>query len=170
MDDEGSVGSHDRDDIDNASQTTASTMESSFVSPLGHHNPIVLKKKSPAKKKAMNNVTTLTFIRQDGSRYEDKLQMKVASYSELQREIARLNPHSRDMYIIQDERGSRISSDNYIPRKQIVVRSTFLKPPTYADVRKLPFNWEATDYHEVRLKMEAEKQAEFESSQVVSLI
>jgi hypothetical protein len=116
-----------------------------------------------------SNCTSLLFINTDGSRYEKQLIIKVQSYSELQREIARLTPKNRQLYIVQDEKGNRINSEDFVPRLKFIVRCLSLKPPEVSRLRGLPHNWELVGYHEVRLAREAVEKAEKEAKGVTFL-
>lgn len=117
-----------------------------------------------------SNITTIVVINLDGSRFEKKLAVKVQSYSELQRELSRVLPGSQQMYVIQDEKGRRIGSEGFVPRSKVFVRSLLIKPPPESELRKLPFNWEGTDFHEVRLKREADQRIEEEVNQGISFL
>jgi hypothetical protein len=95
--------------------------------------------------------TTLVFISLDGQLTDFRLDKRLDSYSELQREIARLTKKSRKMYAIQDEAALPISSDNWkgyniIRVKEIAVR------PRFQDLFPLANDWESTEYHEARHK------------------
>ncbi|KAJ1434211.1 hypothetical protein B484DRAFT_446777 [Ochromonadaceae sp. CCMP2298] len=95
--------------------------------------------------------TTLVFISLDGVLTDFHLDKRLDSYTELQREIAKLTKKSRQMFAIQDDAGLPIKSDsfkgyNLIRVKEIAVRARF------QDLRLLSADWESTGYHEARHK------------------
>lgn len=92
------------------------------------------------------------------------------NYTELMREISRLTPKLKDMFMLQDEQGKRIASDKFIPRTKIVVRSIMLKPPKHDMLHDIAYDWEKTEYHEVRLKREAVEREELETQQLTSFL
>lgn len=146
--------------------TSIATADSSLVdAPADPNQP-----PSPKKKRVFNNFTTLTFIALDGTRTDRPLPLKVQSYSELQREISRLNTGTQQMLVIQDEKGQRIGSQHFVPRSKIIVRELLLTAPKHDTLKGMRYDWEGADFHEVRLQREAEERAEREVEEGISFL
>jgi hypothetical protein len=108
------------------------------------------KKGSPVKRR-MTVYTTLVFVDKAGFRKEIDLDRRPITYAELQREIARLTPHSQQMFVIQNERGEKVFPENYIPSAKLIVRELYLRPPSYSKMlMKLGTRYESEEYHEAK--------------------
>jgi hypothetical protein len=103
--------------------------------------------------------TKLKLIDINGNRKEKQLGTRVMSYSDLQREVALLFPHSRELLMVQNSRGERIFSSNFIPSDEFVVRSLHTKPPAGKIFKTLNARWETEGYHDAvhQMKMNEKK-------------
>jgi hypothetical protein len=137
---------------DDSSIVSTSTIEGCRISEIGDVDPDEAAKKG--NKVSDDNITILIFMHLDGTRTEKKLAFKLQSYTDLLREISRLTPDSQGMYMIQDECGQHIPSDDFIPRTKVTVRSLLRKAPSYNSLRDLSYNWESTEFHGARLSKE----------------
>lgn len=96
----------------------------------------------------LETCTVIVFVSLTGSLTEYPLNKRITSYSELQREIARLQPKSRKMFVIQDISGAPISAKYFTGYDLIRVKEISIKP-NYKILKDLPLNWEQTGYHDV---------------------
>lgn len=104
----------------------------------------------------LETCTELLFISLVGEQRSVKLNKRISSYSELQREIARYTPNSRQMFAIQDARKEPIFSKNFDTYDLIRIKEIAVKPDRRM-IYSLHRDWEKEDYHEVKLTAE-EKQ------------
>lgn len=95
----------------------------------------------------LETCTVLVFISLDGVLSEYPLTKRIMAYSELQREIARIKPKTRKMYIIQDITGVPISSKNFPGYDLIRIKEICVKP-RFEQLKHLRADWESTLYHE----------------------
>lgn len=95
----------------------------------------------------LETCTVIVFISLDGVLSEYPQTKRIMSYSELQRDIARIQPKTRKMYVIQDIQGAPLSAKNFKGYDLIRVKEICVKP-RYDQLRKLPIDWEETGYHE----------------------
>lgn len=111
----------------------------------------ILKKKKntvvAVEKFQLETCTVLVFITLDGVLSEVPLTKRIMSYSELQREIARIKPRTKNMFIIQDVNGVPLSSKNFAGYDLIRVKEICVKP-RYDQLKHLQADWETTLYHE----------------------
>lgn len=92
--------------------------------------------------------TSLEFIDLDGSRRIVDLGKRVLTYSELQREIARINAKSFDMYVIQNSKGEKIFPTNFAPSDKLFVRKLLTKPPPLGITKGMSNYWDTEEYHD----------------------
>lgn len=163
-------GVHTNNDDDHSVGTAHSSVTASTKGEGNQAEDSVSGSVKKEKKRSSLNVTTLLFIQPDGSRREQVLPIRVQNYSELQREVARVVPGGREVVVMQDEKGNRLTSQNFIPRSKIVVRSLLLKPPNTSMLRTLRYDWEERDYHVARFQREEEEKAEKEAQQSISFL
>lgn len=122
------------------------------VSPIVSENIVeIAKPKTPAIAKAvvkykLPKCTTLIFIGTDGSKKEIALRERLATYCDLQREIAKLNPKSRKMLLIQDEKGRPLLSQD-ISFIDVIRIKECLTRSSPKDLLGLPFDWEQKQYY-----------------------
>jgi hypothetical protein len=97
--------------------------------------------------------TTLVFLDTVGGKVEIDLNSRPATYSELQREIARLRPQSDLFLVIQNDRGEKVFPENYIPSSKLIVRELYVarEMPKFL-LKHLGTRWESTDYHDAMHK------------------
>lgn len=95
----------------------------------------------------LETCTVLVFISVDGVLTEFPLTKRIMAYSELQREIARIKPKTRKMFIIQDINGVPLSSKNFTGYDLIRIKEICVKP-RYDQLQHLQSDWETTLYHE----------------------
>lgn len=103
------------------------------------------------KKKRRNKIlkqksTVLKFMFLDGSRTEFILYVQPPTYSDLQREISRIYPQKRNIFVIQNEQGTFIDANNYLPIAVLIAREyNTLRLPS-----SIPYKtifWEFRGYH-----------------------
>lgn len=99
-------------------------------------------------KKKMISTTTLVLLDSQGQREEKELDRRPITYSELQREIARIFATTSPMLIIQNERGEKIFPHNFIPSSKFIVRELLLKPPPFVGLASFSAKWEIENYHD----------------------
>lgn len=99
----------------------------------------------------LETCTVIVFISVDGILSEYPQTKRITSYSELQREISRIQPKTKKMYVIQDINGAPLSSKNFKGYDIIRVKEICTKP-RFEQLRKLPIDWEETGYHEAVYK------------------
>lgn len=133
---------------DNGSQQVGSVI-GSVVSAAESEMSILQKKYGAGAmdKFKLETCTVIVFISLDGILSEYPQTKRIMSYSELQRDIARIQPKTRKMYIIQDINGVPLSAKNFKGYDIIRVKEICIKP-RYDQLRKLPLDWEETGYHE----------------------
>ena len=107
------------------------------------------------KNKKFQTTTTLIFIGLDGERVSKELAFRVTNYSELQREIARLYPASRKMFVVQDADGQKIFPENFVPATKMYIREILTKPPNIQMLRTFDTRWETEDYHDIKFRNQA---------------
>lgn len=110
----------------------------------------VLQKKyaGEVEKFVLETCTVIVFVSLDGALTEYPQNKRIMSYSELQREISRIKPKTRKMYIIQDIKGNPISAKHFTGYDLVRVKEICVKPD-YRMLKNLPIDWEQTGYHEV---------------------
>lgn len=133
---------------DNGSQPVGS-MVGSVVSAAESEMSILQKKYGGGsiEKFKLETCTVLVFISLDGILSEYPQTKRIMSYSELQRDIARVQPKTKKMYVIQDVNGLPLSAKNFKGYDIIRVKEICVKP-RFDHLRKLPLDWEETGYHE----------------------
>jgi hypothetical protein len=99
--------------------------------------------------------TSLEFIDIDGCRKVVELGKRILTYSELQREIARINPKSYDMYVIQNSKGEKIFPANFTPTDKLYVRKLLTKPPLLAILKGISNYWDTEEYHDAVHQVQA---------------
>lgn len=103
--------------------------------------------------------TTLVFIDLNGQQTECKLKDRVANYTDLQRQIARISSKTHQMYVIQNADGQRLLAADYMPTDIIRVRQIPHKINPKA-ARFLSTSWEQDEYYDTvqrRKKKELEE-------------
>jgi hypothetical protein len=103
--------------------------------------------KGQVEKFKLETCTVLVFIDINGALTEYPLTKRIASYTELQCEIARIKPKTRTMFQIQDINGRPLSSKDFVGYDVIRVKEVLLRPK-YDMLKHLAANWEQTDFHE----------------------
>lgn len=94
--------------------------------------------------------TTIVFIETNGLRREVPLDKRLLTYTELQREIARLLPGNRDLFVIQNQKGQKVLPQDFVPSEKVFVRKLLLKPPSMSLYRGTPATWDTHDYHDAK--------------------
>eukprot|EP01038_Epipyxis_sp_PR26KG_P007656 gene7656-10419_t len=93
--------------------------------------------------------TKLIFVSLDGSKTEKELNDRIDHYEDLQREIARLQPNKKTLYVIQDESGAKILAEGYVTHNVVRVKETSIRIPKI-ETKYLPCvgtRWEHDKYY-----------------------
>lgn len=102
----------------------------------------------------LETCTVIVFISIDGILSEYPQTKRITSYSELQREIARIQPKTKKMFVVQDINGVPLSSRNFKGYDLIRVKEICIKP-RFEQLKKLSIDWEDAGYHEAVYKRPA---------------
>lgn len=108
---------------------------------------ILQKKYAVVEKFKLETCTVIVFVSLDGVLTEYPQNKRITSYSELQREIARIQTKTRKMYVIQDINGVPISAQKFVGYDIVRVKEIAVKP-MFSMLKNLPIDWEQTKYHE----------------------
>lgn len=100
--------------------------------------------------------TTLIFLDLNGNRSEYKLNSRPDSYSSLQREVSRLRPLNRAMFVFQYQDGEKVFPVNFKSSDQFVVRELLAKQPPFEGLYSLPVRWETEQYHDAKHRQDIE--------------
>jgi hypothetical protein len=96
----------------------------------------------------LETCTVMVFVSLEGKLTEYPLKYRITTYSDLQREISRIRPKSRIMYIIQDISGAPISAKHFAGYDLVRVKEISTRPlPSM--LKNLPVDWEQNRYHAV---------------------
>lgn len=99
--------------------------------------------------------TLLLFYWYNGERQEKELVYRPATYSEVQREIAKFFPKCLSLFVIQDAKTrEKVFPNNFKPMDMFIVREVLYPPPETRPLRllKLPTRWEGEDYHDSKYR------------------
>jgi hypothetical protein len=113
------------------------------------------KRRQETKEKEKLKHTILKFIFLTEESKEVVLKYRPASYSELQREIARLTPRYKTMFVVQNIAGEKVFPPNFKPSEQFIIRE--LLTPLSSKVPKMTPKWEFEDYHDAVFRSQIEE-------------
>ncbi len=94
--------------------------------------------------------TTIVFLDANGLKREVALDKRLLTYTELQREIARILPANRDMFLIQNHKGERVFPENFVPSDKVFVRKLLLTSPSMLAHRGMANTWDTDEYHDAK--------------------
>ncbi len=105
----------------------------------------------------LEKCTTLIYMTLSGVKTEVMLRKRIASYTELQRDIARYFPKSNKMFKVQNSQGETILSTDLRDHDILRIKEILIKPDKKM-LRELGTRWEETAYHAEKLNWSTSKE------------